>query len=88
MISQRLSPLQIILKTISPDSIFVLDGISAFLATLFLDSHDSLNFYILAQEGRENFSDTSKLSQWPYLITTYEATYELQGLFLETRPKK
>ena len=42
---------------------------------------------ILAQEGRENFSDTAKCLQWPHLYTTYEATYDLKWLFLKIWPK-
>ena len=41
------------------------------------------NFGISAQEGRRDFSNPAKYSQWPYLYTTYEATCDLKCLFLE-----
>ena len=38
---------------------------------------------IFAPEGRRDFSNTAKLPQWPYLYTSYEATYVLKCLVLE-----
>ena len=44
-------------------------------------------FGISAQEGRRDFLNTAKCSQWPHLYTTYEATYGLKCLFDEISPK-
>ena len=38
---------------------------------------------IFAPEGRRDFSNTAKLPQWPYLYTSYEATYVLKCLALD-----
>ena len=40
-------------------------------------------FLISASEGRRDFSETPKCSQWPHLYWTYEATYTLKCLFFE-----
>ena len=50
---------------------------------LFLVIRVICEFRILAQEGRRDFLDTPKCSQWPCLYTTYEATYARKCLFLE-----
>ena len=39
-----------------------------------------------ACEGPRDFSDTPKCAQWPHLYKSYEATYTLKCLFLETIP--
>ena len=36
-----------------------------------------------APEGRRDFLNTAKLPQWPYLYTSYEATYALKRLLFE-----
>ena len=46
-------------------------------------NRESLNFCILAQEGRTDFCDTAKCSQWPHLYKSYEATYDLKCLLFE-----
>ena len=42
---------------------------------------------IFASEGRRDFSDTGKCSQWPHLYMTYEATCGLKCLFQEILSK-
>ena len=44
-------------------------------------------FLLLAQEGRRDFCDTAKCSQWPLLYKSYEATYTLKCLFFEQMAK-
>ena len=46
-------------------------------------NRESLNFCILAQEGRTDFCDTAKCSQLPRLYKSYEATYTLKCLLFE-----
>ena len=43
----------------------------------------NVGFFILAPEGRRNFSNTAKEPQWPHLCTIYEATYGLLCLVLK-----
>ena len=43
----------------------------------------SCNFWILASEGRRDFSDTAKWPQWPHLYKSYEATYTQKRLLFE-----
>ena len=42
---------------------------------------------IFASEGRRDFLNTAKCSQWPHLYTTYEATYGLKCLVFEKLAK-
>ena len=41
----------------------------------------------LAQEGRRDFSNIAKCSQWPHLSKSYEATYALKCLVFEKMSK-
>ena len=43
-------------------------------------------FGISAQEGRRDFSNTAKFSQWQHLYTSYEATHDIKCLLLEIWP--
>ena len=41
------------------------------------------DFCISASDGRRQFSDTAKCSQWPHLYKSYEATYTLKLLVFD-----
>ena len=47
-----------------------------------------VDFCISASEGRRNYSDTEKCSQWPHLYKSYEATYVLKCLFFSLKSQK